>query len=46
MYYVSGESRRDDVKGWIGPGPVSLLIDTDLPAINSILKDQVSNGET
>lgn len=46
VYYVNGEYRRDDVKGWIGPGPVSLLIDTDLPARNSILRDQVSDGET
>ena len=33
-------------RGWIGPGPVSLLIDTELPSEDSIFRKQVGFGVT
>ena len=41
IFHVKGSTLNGKDMGWIGPGPVSLLIDTDMPNSNSVLLKQV-----
>lgn len=44
VFHIEKEGWDDIEKGWTGPGPVSLLLNTKTPANNSYLRKQISDN--